>query len=181
MKPLERMGDGERAVVEERSATGYGAAEPVRFGGRLEVTLRALLERLLPGVPAAVDLVAFVDRHTGTPLGRGDRRHGLPPEPELFRAGLTVLADAGFAEWTEDAQRALVGRMRRGDADGELGLPARDFVDRLLEKALTGYLAHPDTWARIGFGGPAYPEGYAWIGPAEVVARHRQARGWDRL
>jgi hypothetical protein len=51
----------------------------------------------------------------------------------------------------------------------------------LLDKALAGYLAHPDTWARIGFNGPAYPEGYAWIGTAEVVARHDGKPGWDRL
>jgi hypothetical protein len=75
----------------------------------------------------------------------------------------------------------LIGRMRNGDADDELGMPAKDFIDRLLDKALAGYLAHPDTWTRIGFTGPAYPEGYAWIGPAEVIARHARKPGWDRL
>jgi hypothetical protein len=72
-------------------------------------------------------------------------------------------------------------RMRNGDADTELGLPAKEFVDRLLDKALAGYLAHPDTWIRIGFTGPAYPEGYAWIGPAEALARHERKPGWDKL
>jgi hypothetical protein len=114
-------------------------------------------------------------------MGRGDRRDGLPPEPELFAAGLAALAAAGFAERTEEEQRDLVGRMRRGEADSELGVPAKDFVDRLLDKALAGYLAHPDTWVRIGFTGPAYPDGYAWIGPAEAVARRDKKRRWDRL
>jgi hypothetical protein len=60
-------------------------------------------------------------------------------------------------------------------------MPAREFVDRVLDKALTGYLAHPEIWDRIGFTGPAYPEGYAWIGPAEAVARRERKFGWDRL
>ena len=181
MKPLERIGDRERAVIEERSATGYRRAALVRFGGRLETTLRALLERMLPGAPARIDLAAFVDQQADKPLGRGDRRAGLPPEPDLYAQGLAALADAGFPGWSEGDQRALIARMRRGEADAELGLPSKDFIDRLLEKALVGYLAHPDTWVRIGFTGPAYPEGYAWIGPAEAIARDRKKFGWDKL
>ena len=179
MKPLDRIGDRERAVIDERADAGYGAPLD-RFADR-EPVLRALIETLLPGVPATMDLAAFVDAHTGQPMGRGDRRQGLPPEPELFGAGLDALAKAGFADATEHRQRDLVGRMRRGEADEELGLPAKDFVDRLLDKALAGYLAHPDTWIRIGFAGPAYPEGYAWIGPAQVIARHEKKPGWERL
>lgn len=179
MKPLSRVGDRERAVVDERLATGYAA--PLGRFAETEAVLRALIDTLLPGVPATIDLAAFVDQHTGAPLGRGDRRDGVPPEPELFAAGLAALARAGFAGSDPEDRRGLVRRMRQGEADSELGLPAKDFVDRLLDKALAGYLAHPDTWTRIGFNGPAYPEGYAWIGQGEAVARHRKAPGWDKL
>jgi hypothetical protein len=179
VKPLDRIGDRERAVIDERTRTGYGA--PLERFADTEPVLRALLERLLPGVPATIDLAAFVDSHSDRPMGRGDRRHGLPPEPELIASGLAALVTAGFDAMSDDDQRALVGRMRNGDADEELGMPAKDFVDRLLDKALAGYLAHPDTWIRIGFTGPAYPEGYAWIGPAEAIARHDRKAGWDRL
>ncbi len=181
MKPLERLGEQEQAVVVERRAGGYDTGGPRRFTGDLELVLRTVLDTLLPGVPTTIDLTAFVDAHTGQPLGRGDRRAGLPAEPDLFHSGLRALLDAGFVNLDVDAQRDLVGRMRRGEADDQLGVPAKDFIDRLLDKALTGYLAHPDTWERIGFGGPAYPEGYAWIGPAEAVARRRKQPGWDRL
>jgi hypothetical protein len=181
VKPPDRIGERERAVTDERRTTGYATAGLANLDARLEPALRRLLERLLPGVAADIDLVAFVDRYTGVPLGRGDRRAGYPPERELFTAGLAALTDAGFPDWSEDDQRALISRMRRGDADGELGLPANEFVDRVLDKALIGYLAHPDTWIRIGFTGPAYPEGYAWIGPAEAIARHEKKFGWDKL
>lgn len=179
MKPPDRIGERERVVIGERTNTGYGA--PFERFGDVEATLRALLDRLLPGVPANIDLASFVDARTGSPMGRGDRRDGLPPEPELFAAGLAALQDAGFADMSDADQRDLVGRMRNGEADKQLAVPAKDFVDRLLDKALAGYLAHPDTWIRIGFAGPAYPEGYAWIGPAEAIARHDKKTGWDKL
>jgi hypothetical protein len=179
VKPLDRIGTRERAVIEERLATGYGA--PLARFADVEPTLRALVERLLPGVAASIDLAAFVDTHTGRRLGRGDRRAGLPAEPDLFDAGLAALRDRGFAAMGEHDQATLIGRMRRGDADVELGVPAKDFVDGVLDKALAGYLAHPGTWLRIGFTGPAYPDGYAWIGPAEAIARRDKKPGWDRL
>lgn len=166
-------------MIDERSASGYAA--PLEGLAAHEPLLRALLDRLLPGVAGNIDLAAFVDAHTGKPMGRGDRHDGLPAEPNLFAVGLEALATAGFTAMNEDDQRTLIGRIRRGDADEELGMPAKDFVDRLLDKALAGYLAHPDTWIRIGFSGPAYPDGYAWIGPAEAVARHDKKPGWERL
>jgi hypothetical protein len=180
VKPLDRLGAAERGVIEDRTATGYAVVALERYAGT-EAVLRTVLERLLPGVPATIDLAAFVDTHAGQAMGRGDRRPGTPAEAELFAMGLQALTDAGFADRPEDDQRALIGRMRDGDADDELGMPAKDFIDRLLDKALAGYLAHPDTWLRIGFAGPAYPDGYAWIGPSEVIARHAEKRGWDRL
>lgn len=180
MKPLDRIGPREREIVTSRRRDGYRHATPRNLGEHDDV-LRALINVLLPGVTAAIDLTAFVDATTGQPLGRGDRPTGTPPEAELFRMGLAALAGAGFADMADAERRRLVGLMRRGDADEELQLPAKLFVDRLLDKALVGYLAHPDTWERIGFQGPAYPEGYAWIGPDEVVARHQRKPGWESL
>lgn len=180
MKPDDRLGDRERAIVEGRRRDGYPPVVDGPLAG-FEPVLRSLLARLLPGVPEAIDLAAFVDAHIGDPLGRGDRPEGTLPEPDLFRAGLAALASRGFDGLDRAHQDELIGRMRRGEADGELGCSAKLFVDRLLAKALTGYLAHPDTWERIGFNGPAYPEGYAWIGPDEVRARHGHRPGWRSL
>jgi hypothetical protein len=180
VKPLDRLGDREREIVSERRRDGYGTA-PLQQLAEREDVLRAVLDVLLPGVPPTIDLAAFVDANTGRPLGRGDRPDATPAEPDLFRAGLGALSAAGFTDMSDDDRQGIVGRMRRGEADDELGVPAKLFIDRLLDKALTGYLAHPDTWDRIGFHGPAYPEGYAWIGPAEVVARHDHKPGWRSL
>ncbi len=181
MKRPEQLGQKERAVVEERRRSGYRREELERYGGELERELRSLVSRLLPGVPDAIDLSAFVDAHAENPIGRGDRSPGLPPAAELLRLGLEALHARGFADAPAEEQDRLIERMRRGQADDELGLPAKEFVDRLLVKALAGYLAHPDTWERIGFNGPAYPDGYAWITPSTVARRHEGFPGSGRL
>lgn len=181
MKELETLGAKERAIVEERRRSGYRVERMTRFGGELEPQLRALIARLLPDVPASIDLAGFVDAHAEHTLGRGDRSPGLPPVPELLERGLRVLAERRFAALPEQEQDELIRRMRRREADEELDLPAKEFVDRLLVKTLAGYLAHPDTWERIGFNGPAYPEGYAWISTGATASRHEGFRGASRL
>src|SRR5918994_346206 len=99
-----------------------------RFGGDLEPVLRTLIARLLPGVEVDVDLAAFADSHAEHTLGRGDRAPGVPPVPQLLRQGLEILARRGFANAPESEQDALIARMRRGEADTALGLPATEFV-----------------------------------------------------
>jgi hypothetical protein len=182
VKPDERLGAEERAVVEERQGPPARGDGLRTLGGPLEATLRGLIDVLLPGVSPDIDLAAFVDANAGVALGRGDRRPGVAPAPRLFVDGLAALAGAGFADRPDAEQREIVRSMRHGDGFADLGRrTAKEFVDRLLEKALAGYLSHPDTWQRIGFGGPAYPDGYAWIGLEEAAARRAHAAGWDRL
>jgi hypothetical protein len=180
VKKIETLGRRERAVVEERRQTGYRVTALTRFG-EFEPTLRALLARLLPGTPDTIDLAAFVDSHAEHSLGRGDRKPGVPPAPDLLRDGLSTLTTHGFARLDITAQEAQIGRMRRGEADEELSLEAKEFIDRLLVLACAGYLAHPDAWERIGFNGPAYPEGYAWISKGAAARRHESFAGSGRL
>lgn len=180
LKAREQLGAKERQVIEERRRSGY-RRDALEHFGEVESELRALIGRLLPGVPEAIDLAGFVDAHADDSIGRGDRSPGLPPIPDLFRLGLDALRDYGFARMPAEEQDRLISRMRRGQADKEFGLPAKEFADRLFVKALAGYLAHPDTWERIGFNGPAYPNGYAWITPTAAVRRHEGFPGASRL
>ena len=181
MKTLASLGEKERAIVEERRRTGYRVERLSRFGGELEPHLRAVLECLMPGIESDLDLAAFVDTHAEHTLGRGDRAPGVPETPHLLRQGLEALARRHFATMPESEQHALIAHMRRDEADAALGLPAKEFIDRLLALALAGYLSHPDTWEQIGFNGPAFPEGYAWIAPWAVARRHEGFAGAGRL
>ncbi len=180
MKRPETLGPRERALVEERRQSGYRVERLTRFA-EFEPTLRALLALLLPRTPDTIDLAAFVDSHAEHSLGRGDRKPGLPPPRDLLREGLSALASRGFATLDVTARDALIERMRRGEADEELSLEAKEFIDRLLVLACAGYLAHPDAWQRIGFNGPAYPEGYAWISKGATARRHDGFAGAGRL
>jgi hypothetical protein len=180
VKRLETLGRRERAVIDERRQAGYRVEHLARFG-EFEPTLRALIARLLPGTPDTIDLAAFVDSHAEHSLGRGDRKPGLPPLPDLLREGLSALAARGFATLDVTAQDELIERMRRGEADKDLSFEAKEFIDRLLVLACAGYLAHPDGWERIGFNGPAYPEGYAWISKGATARRHDGFAGAGRL
>jgi hypothetical protein len=180
VKRLETLGRRERAVIDERRKAGYRVERLARFG-EFEPTLRGLLARLLPGTPDTIDLAAFVDSHAEHSLGRGDRKPGLPPLPDLLREGLRALASRGFATLDVTDQDGLIEHMRRGEADEELSFEAKEFIDRLLVLACAGYLAHPDVWPRIGFNGPAYPDGYAWISKGATARRHDGFAGAGRL
>ena len=179
MKARAALGARERDVIDTRRESGY-RVERLRFAAA-ELSLRALVARLLPRVPESIDLAAFVDSHAADSLGRGDRTPGLPPNEELLDEGLTALQARGFDGLDDDAQDQLIRRMRHGEADEELGFAAKEFIDRLLTLACAGYLAHPDTWERIGFNGPAYPEGYAWITRGATARRHEGFAGSGRL
>ena len=180
MKKPETLGTRERAVIAQRRQSGFRVERLDRFA-EFEETLRALLARLLPRTPETIDLVTFVDSHAEHTLGRGDRKASLPPVADLLREGLNALAARSFATLDVKAQEALIGRMRRGEADEELSVEAKEFIDRLLVLACAGYLAHPDAWERIGFNGPAYPEGYAWISKGATARRHERFAGAGRL
>jgi hypothetical protein len=173
------LGRTERAVIDERRASGYRVGS-FRFAAEA-ATLRALVARLLPGVPDTIDLAAFVDSHAGDRLGRGDRKPGVPANEELLALGLVALTRRRFGELDQAAQDEAIGRMRRGEADDEFGFAAKEFIDRLLTLACAGYLAHPDAWGRIGFNGPAYPEGYAWISRGATLRRHEGFVGSEHL
>ena len=179
MKSRDALGDRERAVVDSRRETGYRVAR-LSFADA-EPTLRALVGRLLPGLPETIDVAGFADSHAGHSLGRGDRKAGQPPNEQLLGQGLTALQARAFDRLDEAAQDQLIRRMRQGEADEELGFAAKDFIDRLLTLACAGYLAHPDGWERIGFNGPAYPDGYAWISRGATARRHQGFVGSGRL
>jgi hypothetical protein len=92
-----------------------------------------------------------------------------------------ALQARAFDQLDDAAKDELIRRMRHGEADEELGFAAKDFIDRLLTLACAGYLAHPDGWERIGFNGPAYPDGYAWISRGATARRHQGFVGSGRL
>ncbi len=187
---MEPWDETERKIVEERLRTNFSREELEQFSPDEAATMAAALERLIPQ-DEGIDLVGFMDWATGKPLGRGDRRPGLPAEAELFHQGLRGLDQTSQARYhghrfttlPVEERDEVLRAVQEGRAEGDIwqAIPSDYFFQRFYGKALHGYFAHPKAWMRIGFMGAAYPEGYTWLGRAEVKARHERQIGWDRL
>lgn len=188
-KLSERWDPEARRIIGEREVTGYARETLEHFSQHEAATMAAALERLIPQ-REAIDLVGFIDWAVRRPLGRGDRRAGMPDEETLFHLGLegldeTALAMFGvhFAALDASQRDTILSTVQRGESRGAIWdrIPSPLFFASFYAKALHGYFAHPRVWRRIGFMGPAYPEGYLWMSAGEVRMRHERRAGWDLL
>jgi hypothetical protein len=71
-----------------------------------------------------------------------------------------------FASASEDVQTQVVDALAKGKLHGEVWdeLPP-DKTWKVVSRAiLSAFYSHPWAWNEIGFGGPAYPRGYARLG-----------------
>lgn len=188
-KRMEGFDPVERRVVEERLRTNF-SREAYEFLTEDEAVLfGAMLDRLIPQDPndEKIDLVGFMDWAIPRPLGFGDRQEGLPDELTLFRDGFkatdqtsaAMFAGRKFVELGDGDKDQVLRAVQEGKAQGEVWerIPSAVFFKTLMSKAVAGYCAHPRTWMRIGFYGPAYPEGYVWVSRREVEARHAKKPG----
>lgn len=149
---------------------------PFRFFDEDEQrTLEALCERVLPqpGRPAArrVRIAPWIDERCSNEAHEGFRFDDMPPGPEAWRLGLRGLDEtaralhgAPFAVLSDGHQGEVLDSVRRGEPPGATWrtLPPRRWWMQVALREITGvYYAHPTAWDEIGFGGPAYPRGYA--------------------
>ena len=88
------------------------------------------------------------------------------------------MACGSFAEAPLDVQRDIVGHFAAGEAArAELGAAERQ--PRLVRRhalVLSAFYSHPWAWNEIGFGGPAYPRGYAAFGSPGLG---EEAEAWE--
>ena len=136
-------------------------------------TLRAFCDDLLaqdsePRIP----VLAYVDAKHAAGKTEGYRYAGMPPDGETWRfaaRGLDEAAGGGEAAYARtDAERRQ--QIMDAFASGKLSGGAWEQVDVsrawsvLTRDAISAFYAHPSAWNEIGFGGPAYPRGYARMG-----------------
>jgi hypothetical protein len=103
----------------------------------------------------------------------GFRYADMPDDRETWRrlaAGLDAAArqhGAGdFAAGSQDVQMRVVDALAKGELHGEVWdeMPP-DKTWKVVSRAiLSTFYSHPWAWNEIGFGGPAYPRGYARLG-----------------
>ena len=71
-----------------------------------------------------------------------------------------------FATAPEDVQYEVVKAFSEGTLHGEIWdeLPPKRAWSVVMRAVLSEFYSHPWTWNEIGFGGPAYPRGFARLG-----------------
>jgi hypothetical protein len=103
----------------------------------------------------------------------GFRYHDMPPDPETWRRVAANLDESarqagspeGFAAASPETQHEIVERFSKGELEWEL--PVSKAWAVVMRMVLSAFYSHPWAWNEIGFGGPAYPRGFARLGAGQ--------------
>jgi hypothetical protein len=152
-----------------------GAPPPIRVFDEAEAaTLGAFCDVVMaqdsePRIP----VLAMVDEKLYEKRLEGYRHADMPPDAEAWRAVARMLDAAaaergaeGFAAAGEEARREIVGAFAAGKLESE-ALPIGEAWSVVTRDIVGAFYSHPWAWNEIGFGGPAYPRGYARLGPGQ--------------
>ena len=185
---LEAAGDWDpatRAVVEARLAVGGD----LRFFGAAEAAdaRRAFCDRILaqdeePRVP----VVELIDEKLAGGRLDGYQYDDMPDDRETWHLVLAALDGAAtrlhgkdsLAACADADQEGIVKAFAKGSLEGPEweGLNVSHAWAVCSRMALEAFYSHPWAWNEIGFGGPAYPQGYMRLGPTGVL-EPRERRG----
>lgn len=145
------------------------------FNASQRETLQALCERIVPqdhrDVSRQIPIAPWIDDRCRRGVVDGVRFEGMPSNEVAWVWGLGGLdqsAEAAFgrrfAELDGPQQDQVLRSISEGNPVGDAWrrMPARRWWIHTALRQITGvYYAHPYAWNEIGFGGPAYPRGYA--------------------
>jgi hypothetical protein len=164
-----------RKVVLERVEN----VPPFRFfDEREQRTLKAFCDTVMaqdhePRIP----VLSMVDAKLHAGELDGFQFAGMPDDRDVWRIvarGLDETAaqagDHDFAAAAAEVQRQIVDRMANGRLDGGSwdSLDVAKAWSVVTRAILAAFYSHPWAWNEIGFSGPAYPRGYAALGPGAV-------------
>jgi len=161
--------------------------DPLRFfSGDEEPTLRAFCDVTTaqdsePRVPVA----EMVDDKLAAGRLDGYRYADMPSDRDTWRLVLRGLRETAqehygqesFARADPQTQEAIVSALAAGSLSGgaweELDVSRAWSV--CMRAVLAAFYSHPWAWNEIGYGGPAYPQGYMRLGPTGVREPHERA------
>ena len=171
LEQAEHWDEATRRVVLDRVKN----VPPIRFfTGAEAATLGAFCDLVMaqdrePRIPVLnmVDAKLFAGKLDGF------RYADMPDDRETWRRvakGLDAAArqhGAGdYVSATEEIQRMVIQAFSEGKLHGEVWdeLPPKRAWSVVVRAMLSTFYSHPWAWNEIGFGGPAYPRGYARFG-----------------
>jgi hypothetical protein len=156
-----------------------GEVPPIRFFTSNEVaTLGAFCDVVMaqdrePKIP----VLNMVDAKLFERKLDGFRYADMPDDCETWRRVAKGLDAAvtqhgvgdGFGAAPNDVQRDVVQAFSEGKLRGEVwdSLPCARAWGVVMRGVLSEFYSHPWAWNEIGFGGPAYPRGYARFGAGQ--------------
>jgi hypothetical protein len=143
-----------------------GKVPPLRFFDEREATtLRAFCDVVMaqdsePRIP----VLEMVDEKLHADRLDGFRYEDMPTDQETWRHVAANLdesarregADGGFAAAGSELQHEL-----------EWDIPVSRAWSVVMRMVLSAFYSHPWAWNEIGFGGPAYPRGFARLGSGQ--------------
>ena len=160
-----------RRVVLDRVAN----VPPIRFFTAQEArTLRAFCDVVTgQDTEPRIPVLEMVDAKLHAGRLDGFRHHDMPPDPETWQQVAANLddnarehgSDDGFTAASSETQHEIVQRFSEGKLDWEL--PVTKAWGVVMRGVLGAFYSHPWAWNEIGFGGPAYPRGYARLGAGQ--------------
>ena len=138
------------------------------FDEREAATLGAFCDLVMaqdsePRIP----VLAMVDEKLSAGRAEGYRYADMPPDPQTWREVARMLDAAAAEQGAESfdvAERETQLRIVRHFSAGELaweGCPVDKAWGVVMRDILSAFYSHPWAWNEIGFGGPAYPRGFA--------------------
>jgi hypothetical protein len=151
---------------------------PIRFFADAEArTLKAFCDIVTaqdeePRIP----VLSYIDEKLDHGVGDGWQHDDLPGDGDVWRVvarGLDEEAGRPYAEASEDDRVKIVHRFSKAEVRG--GAWAELNVERawgvVMRYVVQAFYSHPWAWNEIGFGGPAYPRGYAAFGSPHLGER----------
>jgi len=163
-----------RRLVTDRLET----PPPIRFFAAPEaLTLGVFCDLVLAqdGEPR-IPVLNIVDAKLFAGQLDGFRYADMPDDPETWRRvalGLDAAArqhgTVDFATASDEVRERVVEAFAKGELHGEIWdeLPPARAWKVVTRAMLSAFYSHPWAWNEIGFGGPAYPRGYARLGAGQ--------------
>ena len=127
-----------------------------------------------------IPVLAYVDEKLWKGERDGWQYFDLPDDDEVWRRVARGLdeeararAVASFADLDGDAREAICHRFSRGELHGGTWdtLNVARAWGVVMRYVIQAFSSHPWAWNEIGFGGPAYPRGYAAFGSPHLGDR----------
>lgn len=165
---IDKWDDETQEVIKKRISNEVGDERSYNFLTASEgKILELLIEVLIPQEENTehINIPFALDQDLKKNLKKV-RYHDNPWPQEFYQRGLAEFAETAKKKY-EKALEAFsqaqlekyVGEIFAGDPKVFLHI----FLRKVLSDAAAVYYSHPAVWNGIGFPGPAYPEGYAYL------------------